>query len=228
MSLVCKDLAFDDCEIKFQSAESGTFEGYASTFGNKDHQNDIIEKGAYSDTLKNRKTPVLMLFGHNPGRVIGKWTGLSEDTRGLYVKGEFTPGHTDAQNVRASAKHGAISGMSVGIMVNDKQEEGDIRIIKSVSLVEISLVSMPANDEARIDAGTVKALAEGMDSLKDAERILRDSGWSRSAACDFVSHMKSLAQGDPEDVADLKAELESVKAKYIKAKTALLRNGIFI
>lgn len=228
MGLECKDLAFDECEIKFASEDTGTFEGYASVFGNKDFQNDIIEKGAYSDTLKSRKAPVLMLYGHNPGRVIGKWTDLAEDSRGLHVRGEFTPGHTDAQNVRASAKHGAISGMSVGIVVREKEEQGDIRVIKSASLVEISLVSMPANDEARIDAGTVKALTEGMDSLKDAERILRDSGWSRAAATDFVSQLKSIEQGDPDEVAALKAELEAVKSKYIRAKTALLRNGIFV
>ena len=45
--------------------EDGKFSGYASIFGNKDLGNDIVEKGAFSSTLR-KKSPkqIKMLFMH--------------------------------------------------------------------------------------------------------------------------------------------------------------------
>lgn len=187
----------NDCELKFSESD-GTFTGYASVFGGNDSYNDTIEKGAFAKTLEGRSRAPLMLYGHNPGRVIGKWVELKEDENGLMAKGEFTPGNTDAQNVYASLKHGALDGLSIGFRIPkggaDKKEDGG-RIIKEIDLVEISVVSMPADSDARVSV--VKAEIESIESLKDAELFLRDSGaFSRAAATAFVSRINELHQCD--------------------------------
>lgn len=230
MSLECRDLALSDCEVKFAGNDSGVFEGYASVFGGVDSYGDTIVRGAYAETLKqeNRKAPILMLFGHNPGRVIGKWTDVAEDSKGLHVRGEFTPGHTDAQNVRASMKHGAISGLSIGFYARKAEETETGRILKGIDLVEVSVVSMPADTDARVDLASVKAYQDDIKSIRDAERFLRDAGMSKAAAAAFLSQVKSMEQGDPDEVANLKAEHKALQEKYVKAKTALYRAGIFI
>ena len=52
---------FDDildlpCEYKeVDTDEDGSFEGYASVFGNKDLGNDVVEKGAFMRSLKYKK-----------------------------------------------------------------------------------------------------------------------------------------------------------------------------
>lgn len=226
--LVCKDLAFADCELKFADADAqvGTFEGYASVFDVKDHQDDIVAPGAYADSIKKdgRAHPVFMLFNHDPGRVIGKWTDLSEDSKGLHVRGEFTPGHTDAQNARASAMHEAITGLSVGIKVvnADKSDDG-ARVIKSAHLVEVSLVAAPANQYARVEPGTVKSLIDDIESLKDAELVLREAGMSKAQAVAFLARCKAVTRGEPDEIATLKAELQEKTARLVQVERDLLR-----
>lgn len=195
------DLGLASCELKFSTRAPGRFEGYASVFGGVDSYGDTIEPGAFAKTIKDRARPPLMLFGHNPGRVIGKWIGMKEDQHGLHVEGEFTPGNTDAQNAYASLKHGALDGLSIGFRIPSggaEDKKGGGRIIKQADLVEISLVTMPADDSARIQS--VKQVIDAIESLKDAEAFLREAGVARSAARDFVSRLSKVIRREGEDV----------------------------
>jgi HK97 family phage prohead protease len=144
-----------------------------------------------------------MLFGHNPGRVIGKWVDLNEDDNGLIAKGMFTPGNRDAQDARASAKFGAIDGLSIGFRIpeggSEKKDDGG-RIIKEIDLVEISLVTFPADSEARVELAKNEII--DVNTIKDAEHILRESGWSRSMATAFVSQFKNVILSDSGNVKD--------------------------
>lgn len=218
-----KDVSFAECEIKL-SRNAGRFQGYASVFGGVDSYGDTIEKGAFASTLDGRKRMPLMLFGHNPGRVIGKWLNLSEDSKGLTGEGEFTPNHTDAQNAYASMKHGAIDGLSIGFRIpkggaEDKKEGG--RIIRSIDLVEISVVTMPADDSARVVA--VKEQLEAIASLRDVEAYLRDSGLSRSSAQTLLSRIKALVLSDSGEGVDETSEIKSRLLKLAQKPESILR-----
>jgi HK97 family phage prohead protease len=199
-SMAHKDLPLEACELKFLNSKSDaiTFEGYASVWGRKDSYGDTILKGAFTDAIKARRP--MMFFGHNPGRVIGKWTSIEEDDKGLLVKGELTPGHRDAQDVAASLKHGAVSGLSIGgytLRSEDLPDGG--RIIKAFDLYEISVVSMPAEDEARIDMASVKSRIDQCHQFKDFEALLCETGaFSRSDATAFVARLRRLSQGEPD------------------------------
>jgi HK97 family phage prohead protease len=192
-----KLLGLDQIEVKFDDAGAGTFEGYASVFGGTDSYGDTILPGAYKKTLKRKSgdRPIRMRWNHW-GPVIGKWLELAEDEKGLKVKGELTPGHSVAQDVYASLKHGAIDGMSIGYRPIQIRDLGDgKRELKEIELVEISVVEEPADLAARV--GGVKAWLDDCDSLKDIEGRLRDAaGLSRADACALVSRIKSLAQGE--------------------------------
>lgn len=200
-----KDLDLEACELKLAQRDSGvlTFEGYASVWGRVDSYGDTVVRGAFMDTLKDRKRAPMMLFGHSPGRVIGKWTDLEEDDKGLRVRGELTPGHTDATNVAASLKHGAVTGLSIGgyTRVQENLEEGG-RLIKAFDLLEISVVSMPAEDEARVDTASVKAALDECETVRDVERMLRDvAGLSSTKAKAVVATVRRVLERDaPADV----------------------------
>lgn len=187
-----KQLALAQTEIKFIGPQM-TFAGYASVFGGVDSYGDTIEKGAYTNTLKNRERPIRMRWNHY-GDVIGKWTDIKQDEKGLYVEGELTPGHSKAQDVFALLKHGAIDGLSIGYRVKaSTQLDNERRLLQDIELVEISVVEEPADINATIS--DVKSALEKADSLKEVEALLRDVGrFSRVDAKYLVSKINSLHQ----------------------------------
>ena len=182
-------------EFKFNE-EAGTFEGYASVFGGLDSYNDTVMKGAYEETLKERERPVRMRWNHF-GEVVGKWLEIREDDKGLYVKGQLTPNHSKANDIRALLKHGAIDGLSIGYFIVDDEPNGyGGRNLKQIELIEISIVEEPADLGASITG--IKSKLEKAESLADIEASLRDAGFSRSSATTLVSRIKTLAQRDVE------------------------------
>lgn len=197
MQMETKQLALQQTEIKFSKNAELAFSGYASMFGGIDSYGDTVEKGAYKNTLTGRDRPIRMRWNHY-GDVIGKWTRLEEDEKGLYVEGELTPGHSKAADVYASLKHGAIDGMSIGYRVKSSQElEGNRRLLKEIELIEISVVEEPADLMATI--AEVKSALETANSLKEVESLLRDvGGFSRVDAKHLVSKINSLYQREAE------------------------------
>lgn len=190
-----KNLPLDSVEVKL-AEEGRKFSGYASVFGGVDSYGDTIMPGAYKQTIANRERPIQMRFNHLPG-VIGKWTRIEEDEKGLIVEGELTPGHSKAEDAYALLKHGAISGLSIGYrpVKAVKNQHGGVDL-HEIDLIEISVVESPADLNALI--GDVKSAIERIDSLKEAEELLRNQGFTRSEACSLVSRIKALAHGERE------------------------------
>lgn len=192
-----KRIQLSDVQVKFGDDMNRTFEGYASVFNGVDSYGDQIVAGAYADTLKMRERPIRMRWNHF-GPVIGKWTEVYEDDVGLYVKGSLTPGHSVADDVYSSMRHGAVDGMSIGYRVRKESRNGAIRRLEQIELVEISVVEEPADLGAMV--AQVKNMGDAInqcESLKELESMLRESaGFSRSNATAFVSRVKSLSLGD--------------------------------
>jgi len=142
----------------------GIVKGYGSIFGNKDSDNDIIEKGAYKRTIKNNGSRVKYLYQHDITKPIGKMKELYEDEKGLVFVAEV-PKTTFGNEVLELMKYGVIDENSVGIMpVKKDYDENGVRMIKEVKLYEISAVTIAANDEAKILE--VKGESNEIDYLK--------------------------------------------------------------
>ena len=151
------------------------FKGYASTFGNIDLGNDLIEKGAFQDTLEKNKFKIL--WQHKMSEPIGMPIKAYEDEKGLYIEARL-PKDDDFVKGRVipQMKCGSIDSMSIGYMVNDDEYEGKIRKIKSVNLFEVSLVSMPMNPLAVVEAFKSKDITKYLpeNNKDEAEEILKD------------------------------------------------------
>jgi HK97 family phage prohead protease len=221
-----RDLPLEMCELKFAQAGANDpveFEGYGSVWGRVDSYGDTVIKGAFGDALKARRP--MMLFGHNPGRVPGKWVDTKEDDQGLMLKGQLTPGHSEAKDIGASLKHGALNGLSIGGYTTDwEAQKSGGRIIKAFDLYEVSIVSMPAEQEARIDTQSVKAMVDSATKLSDFESVLREAGFSKDAATSVVSRIVKVARGDPAaDLSELKAAGAMLEAiRDLKIPSSLL------
>lgn len=131
------DVKFD---IKaMEDDEKGEFSGYGSIFGNKDLGNDIVEKGAFAQSIGRKGArAVKMLYQHRADEPIGVFDEITEDDRGLKVKGRLAMGTQRGREVYELMKMGAIDGLSIGYRVDakgyDYDDKGKRRYLKSVDL----------------------------------------------------------------------------------------------
>jgi uncharacterized protein len=178
--------------------EDGMVEGYGSVFGVRDSYGDVIEPGAFKASLAGHKsagTMPAMLWQHDPSEPIGVWTDMSEDKGGLLVKGKLADTQR-GRDARTLMKLNAINGLSIGFVATGKswkEEDGtSTRVLTGIDLWEVSLVTFPANPAARVTSIKSADVAQ-IKTIRDAERALRDAGFSAEAARLFVSRVKSVA-----------------------------------
>lgn len=164
----------------------GRFSGYASVFGKVDQGNDAVMKGAFKQTLESRvSSDVRMLFQHDPEKPIGVWKQIIEDDKGLKVDGQLTRGVRQSEEVLELMRSGAVDGLSIGFRTKRARTNPTtkVRQIFALDLWEISIVTFPLLEEARIES--VKSLASENDlpTIREFEHWLtRDAGLSRRDA----------------------------------------------
>lgn len=179
---VTRDFPFDVQDV----SDEGVVEGYASVFDVVDSEGDIISPGAFARTIqawnaRGKRIPVL--WQHDAWKPIGVTDRIEEDQKGLRVRAQLVQVVQQAQEAHALAKAGALGGLSIGFSVPNLASDGNpamywdedrqARVFREVKLWEYSLVTFPAQDEARImDVRADPAWAE---ELTLAVRELRDA-----------------------------------------------------
>lgn len=177
-----------DMRLTKAAGSDGTFAGYASVWGVTDTYREIVAKGAFLESIadtetKGRKLPIL--WQHRSDEPIGQWNALREDEHGLYGEGELWL--DDAPYARLAKRgmaSGAISGLSIGYFVRSDtyDEVNRVRTLTKLDLREISVVTDPANDEARVDTIKAKLAAGELITEREFGKLLRERGFSRADA----------------------------------------------
>ncbi len=143
------------------------FTGFGSTFNNEDLVGDVMLQGCFKKSLKEI-TPTI-LWQHDSRQPIGVPEFIAETKEGLELKvimpieDEFV-----SRRVMPQLKIGSIKAMSIGFRVIDFFIKDGIRFIKECKLLEVSLVTFPANPEAVITS--VKSLGSFQGDLPFAPR----------------------------------------------------------
>ena len=200
------------------TGDDGTVEGYGSVFGVRDNYDDVIAKGAFMDSLKSHKaagTMPAMLWQHDADKPIGVWTEMVEDEKGLRIKGQLAMETVKGKEAHSLLKMGALNGLSIGFMSKEwaYDRETEVRTLTAIDLWEVSLVTFPANEKARVT--NVKS-ADEMATPKDAEKALRDAGFSKSDATAFVSRVMRMGE--------VRSDSANSTAVAMKAADRLLRS----
>ncbi|EIQ0906784.1 HK97 family phage prohead protease [Escherichia coli] len=123
---------------------------------------------------------------------------------GLYVRGRLLIDDDPlAKRAHAHMKAGSLTGLSIGYVLKDWEYDRskEAFLLKEIDLWEVSLVTFPSNDEARI-SDVKNALSRGeIPEQKKIERVLRDVGLSRTQAKAFMAGgYGALSLRDAEDV----------------------------
>jgi len=161
------------CAIDIKSLdERGVFAGYASVFHVIDSQKDMILPGAFARTVMGHKNQVKLLWQHDMREPIGVIEDIREDANGLYVKGRLLLDVGKAREAYTLIKEGVVSGLSIGYSLRRYKMDPDtgVRLLQEVDLWEISLVTFPANDAARI-------------SVVKGEDLDEEEQWRQAVTC---------------------------------------------
>lgn len=189
------------------SLDSVFIEGYANV-ATPDRGGDVIPATAWEDGMDNFLKNPIMLAYHDHKKPIGKMVDHKIDTNGLWIRASISAA---AGEVYKLIKSGVLTTFSVGFLVKDaKYDSGlDLFIIKALELLEISVVSVPMNQDSTF------ALAKSFDTSEDyltfKKQFAPDSTLDNSQEGNVVDNpnnveQKGILNMDENKIAEMIAE----------------------
>lgn len=181
--------------------EAGNVAGFFSTYDKiPDSYGDIIEPGAFTKTIEKRKAtghPFPLCLNHDFDKVIGRVDNIEDQDKGPFYEASFYKSAL-AQDVREWTKDdGPIYQNSFAYDVikrRDPTEEekalGIKNVLQEVELYEISIVTVPANQNAVIT------------SVKNVEPETKAGRRNSRKDADVINQIIDLAKSlldEPED-----------------------------
>ena len=193
--------------------------GMASTTGT-DRVGDIIEAEAWTKAggLNNYLNNPVILFNHDYNQPIGRAIELGTNDNGLQLKAKIAK---SAGHVGELIKEGVLGAFSVGFRVKDAEymTETDGYKIKDAELLEVSVVTVPANQAATF------SLAKSFDSESDYEDFKKsfktvDSLTESNNLQETEKHLDSVNESMPTDSDKVEAQEKTMSDIDIDAIVA--------
>jgi len=155
---------------------AGTFTAIAWKYAEPDRENDVIQPGAFTDSLaqiKQNKLSMPLLFSHDRDQPVGSITEFTDTPDALLITGKLSMTLSKAKEVYALMKDKALS-ISIGFMHSDEDSTvvDGLRVFSRAEIIEVSVVSVPAHSGAQILE--VKSFSECA-SIRDFETLVRDA-----------------------------------------------------
>jgi len=125
------------------SIDSIMIEGYASTV-DTDRQGDIVPSTVWKSGVQNYlKNPVILAY-HDHSEPIGRMVDHRIDSKGLWIKARISAAAGEVFNL---IKDGVLTAFSIGFRISDAEYNAanELFVVKELELHEISVVSVPAN-----------------------------------------------------------------------------------
>ncbi|WP_425363361.1 phage major capsid protein [Candidatus Tisiphia endosymbiont of Hybos culiciformis] len=150
--------AIQNLIIKSITDNSVVISGYASVYNISDQHNDLIAKGAFASADHSL---IKFLWQHDWQQPIGVIKSLTEDDYGLKVEAIINNKIEKGKEAIELVRQGAVDGLSIGFNIKRANYNNvNQRIITEAELIEVSIVTFPANDHAKISHITKQILME--------------------------------------------------------------------
>lgn len=171
---------FARAELK--AASDGLVSFIAST-ASEDRMGDVIRQDGW-DLKAYKKNPVV-LFGHDHSKPIGKAHNIRVKDGALTADFEFASAEVDefAAKIGRMVKAGYLNAVSVGFQPLEvkPRKNGGYEFLKS-ELLEISVVSVPANSEALAFAKSLGIDQSRVFAANDAVNLRKHEVFTRKHA----------------------------------------------
>ena len=161
--------------------------GYANTI-TKDRAGDVVTAQAWAKGVDNyRRNPVL-LYQHKHDAPIGRVEKITVDKKGIFVEANVSEAAERSHGIQTLIKDGALKSFSVGFRVKDGKynREDDSMMITDVELMEISVVSVPCNQDSLF---SIKKSFETDEDYNEFKKSFEE------ASNDEIKMMRSIKAG---------------------------------
>lgn len=175
---------------------NGQFSGRASVYGVRDYYGDVVMPGAFTKSLAQLGGEIVVLNQHDPADPIGK-AKLTDRNDGLWATGQLVLDLPSARDAYVRLQSKLISGISIGYETLKESFSGDVRQLHEIRLLEISLVTFPANQFARVtdvkgDADVSAALRRLSRNIRATHEQIREQRRPRTADDIMTSMLAKL------------------------------------
>lgn len=162
-----REISLDEIRAESNPQEPG-FSGYAARFLIPDSHGSVFGRNAFRKTVRERGDRIPILFNHDPDKIIGKAAELRSDATGLRFRARVNENVHWGKEVMELVRSELLSGMSFRFwsvkersgLESDKIDLSnfrnvrpeELRFVEEAGLREISPVTFPSNDAARIES----------------------------------------------------------------------------
>ena len=193
------------------NVEMLTIKGYAST-NDVDRHGDIVPASVWEKGIENYlKNPVILAY-HNHGLPIGRMTEHTVDEKGLLVKARISQAAGDVYNL---VKDGVLTAFSIGFRIVDAEYNSalELFVVKELELHEISVVSVPANQNTLFSLSKAFDTAEEFKSFKMQFANPSDSAKGLEASGEAKSDNTKELEMTPEQLQKMLADAATAAAE---------------
>jgi len=198
-----------------EKTTSITIEGYAST-DDVDRQGDIVPASVWKKGIQNYlKNPVILAY-HDHSEPVGRMVDHRVDSKGLWVKARIS---SAAGEVFDLVKDGILTAFSIGFRIVDAEYDAakELFVVKELELHEISVVSVPANQNTLFSLSKAFDTAEEFKSFKQQFAPESDSAKGLESSTEASGEIKKEWEMDPKQLEQMLADAAN-KAAELTAK----------
>jgi len=204
-----------DLPTKDMSIDSIMIEGYASTV-DTDRQGDIVPVTVWKKGVQNYlKNPVILAY-HDHSEPVGRMVDHRIDSKGLWIKARISAAAGEVFNL---IKDGVLTAFSIGFRIADAEYNAaeELFVVKDLELHEISVVSVPANQNTLFSLSKSFKTDEEVMSFKLQFAPKLESAKGLESTMEANSDTTKEWKMDPKDIEKLVAEAAE-KAAQLAAK----------
>lgn len=188
-----------------------TIEGYASTT-DIDRQGDVVPVSVWEKGIQNYlKNPVILAY-HDHSEPVGRMVEHKIDGKGLWIKARISSAASEVFNL---VKDGVLTAFSIGFRIVDAEynSAAELFVVKELELHEISVVSVPANQNTLFSLSKAFDTAEEFKSFKMQFAPDSESAKGLESSTEASSEVKKEWKMDPKQLEQLLADTASKAAE---------------
>lgn len=196
--------------------ESIFIEGYASTV-DIDRSGDVVPKSVWEAGIQNYLKNPIILAQHDYDDPIGRMTDYKVDDKGLWVKARIS---SAAEEVFGLIKDKILTAFSIGFRIMDAEynSAAEVFVIKELELVEISVVSVPCNQNTLFDLSKAFDNAEDYKEFKQQFAPKGDSAKGLESKTEAKSTTTKELEMTPEEIQKMLADAAAKAAEQATQK----------